>query len=44
MMLQKSVDRCDTYEEVLEEFGYQLGNEAKSVVRILFSQKEGMND
>ena len=44
MMLQKSVDRCDTYEEVLEEFDYQLGNEAKSMVRILLSQKEGMDD
>lgn len=39
MMLQKCVDNCDTYEEVLEEFNYQLGNEAKSMVRILLSQK-----
>lgn len=44
MMLQKSVNKCDTYEEVLEEFGYQLGNEAKNMVHILLSQKEGMND
>lgn len=40
MMLQSSVNKCSTYEEVLEEFNYQLGNEAKSMVRILFSQKE----
>ncbi len=43
MMLQKSVNQCDTYEEVLEEFNYQLGNEAKSMVRILLAQK-GMSD
>ena len=44
MMLQRSVDRCDTYEEVLEEFNYQLGNEAKNMVRILLAQKGGMRD
>ena len=41
MLLQESVNRCDTYEEVLDEFDYQLGNEAKNMVRILFAQKEG---
>ena len=39
MMLKKSVDKCDTYEDVLKEFNYQLGNEAKSMVRILFARK-----
>ena len=39
MMLQNSVDKCGTYEEVLKEFNYQLGNEAKSMVRILLAQK-----
>lgn len=39
MMLKKSVDKCETYEEVLQEFNNQLGNEARSMVRILLAQK-----
>lgn len=39
-LLKEVVDRCETYEEVLEKFDYQLGNEAKSMVRILLAQKE----
>lgn len=42
-MLKKCVNKCDTYEEVLKEFNYQLGNEARCIVRILLSQKEKMN-
>lgn len=44
LMLQKSVNRCDTYEEVLEEFNNQLGNEARSIVRIFLAQKGEVRD
>ena len=39
MLLQNVVDKCDDYESVLEEFNYQLGDEAKSIVRIMLKQK-----
>ncbi len=39
-LLQKAVDNCDNYESVLEEFNYELGDEAKSIVRIMLKQKE----
>lgn len=40
MMLKDAVNRYESYEDVLEQFHNQLGDEAKSMVRILFSQKE----
>ena len=39
-LLQKVVNKCETYEEVLDEFNYQLGDEAKCMIRILLAQKE----
>lgn len=39
-LLQNAVDKCDDYESVLEEFNYQLGDEAKSIVRIMLKQKK----
>ena len=39
-MIKDAVKQKESYEEVLEQFEYQLGDEAKSMVRILFSQKE----
>ncbi len=39
-LLQNAVEKCDDYESVLEEFNYQLGDEAKSIVRIMLKQKE----
>ncbi|SFR66590.1 ABC-type multidrug transport system, ATPase component [Pseudobutyrivibrio sp. NOR37] len=38
-LLQNAVDRCEDYESVLEEFNYQLGDEAKSIVRMMLKQK-----
>lgn len=40
MMLQNAVDKFDDYDDVLSEFNYQLGDEAKSIVRIMLKQKE----
>lgn len=40
MMLRDAVNRHESYEDVLKQFHNQLGDEAKSMVRILFSQKE----
>ena len=40
MMLQNAVDKYDDYDDVLSEFNYQLGDEAKSIVRIMLKQKE----
>ncbi|WP_059006634.1 AAA family ATPase [Streptomyces specialis] len=37
--LAKAVDRLDTYQEVLDHFGGQLGGEAKGLVRILLAQR-----
>lgn len=37
--LQAAVDRLDTYEQVLQHFGGQLGSEAKGLVRILLADK-----
>ena len=39
-LLQNAVDKYNDYESVLDEFNYQLGDEAKSIVRILLKQKE----
>ena len=39
-IIKDAVKQKESYEEVLEQFEYQLGDEAKSMVRILFSQKE----
>ncbi len=39
-LLQKSVEENNDYERVLDEFNYQLGDEAKSLVRIMLKQKE----
>ncbi|MFB7830103.1 AAA family ATPase [Streptomyces sp. NPDC056056] len=38
--LKKAVDRLDTYEEVLEHFGRQLGDEAKGLVHIMIADKK----
>ena len=40
-LLQNVVDQNDDYESVLEAFDYQLGDEAKSIIRIMIKQKEG---
>ena len=40
MMLQNAVDKYNDYDDVLSEFNYQLGDEAKSIVRIMLKQKE----
>lgn len=42
-LLRRVVEKCDTYEEVLEKFNNQLGNEAKSIVRMLITKKEKKN-
>lgn len=39
-LLQNVVDKCNDYDGVLNEFNYQLGEEAKSIVRIMLKQKE----
>lgn len=39
-LLQNVVDKYDNYESVLDEFNNQLGDEAKSIVRIILKQKE----
>ena len=39
-LLQSAVDKYDDYESVLEDFDYQLGDEAKSIIRIMLKQKE----
>ena len=39
-LLQNAVREHGDYESVLSEFNYQLGDEAKSIVRILLKQKE----
>lgn len=40
MMLRDAVNQHESYEDVLKQFHDQLGDEAKSIVRILFSLKE----
>ena len=40
MMLQDAVDKYNDYNDVLSEFNYQLGDEARSIVRIMLKQKE----
>lgn len=39
-MLQEAVDENDDYEDILNLFSGQLGNEAKAIVRTLFAIKE----
>ena len=38
-LLQNAVDKYNNYESVLQAFDYQLGDEAKSIVRIMLNQK-----
>ena len=40
MMLQNAVDKYDDYYDILSEFNYQLGDEARSIVRIMLKQKK----
>ncbi|MCX4598464.1 ATP-binding protein [Streptomyces sp. NBC_01549] len=42
--LQAAVDQLDTYEQVLQHFGGQLGSEAKGIVRILLADKSAGED
>ncbi|MFF2779437.1 AAA family ATPase [Streptomyces sp. NPDC058052] len=37
--IEKAVERLDTYEEVVDSFGGQLGDEAKGLVHVLFADK-----
>lgn len=39
-LIKESVLECDTYEEVLEIYDNQLGDEARGLVRVLLAQKE----
>ena len=39
-LLQNAVNKYSDYERILEEFDYQLGDEAKSIIRIMLRQKE----
>lgn len=39
-LLKNAVDKYNNYERVLEEFNNQLGEEAKSIIRIMLKQKE----
>ena len=38
-MLRNSVAKCDSFDEVLDMYDNQLGDEARGLVRALFSQK-----
>lgn len=38
-LLRNSVAKCDSYDEVLDMYDNQLGDEARGLVRALFSQK-----
>ena len=40
ILLQNAANKCKDYESALEEFGCQLGDEAKSMLRIMIKQKE----
>ncbi|RRR77029.1 ATP-binding protein [Streptomyces sp. RP5T] len=42
--LQAAVDQLDTYEQVLQHFGGQLGSEAKGIVQILLADKSAGED
>ncbi|MFF3060148.1 ATP-dependent endonuclease [Streptomyces sp. NPDC057909] len=42
--IEKAVEEFDTYDEVLDHFGRQLGDEAKGLVRILLADKEHEDD
>ncbi|MCR4677546.1 MAG: AAA family ATPase [Lachnospiraceae bacterium] len=39
-LLQDAVNKCENYESVLSKFDNQLGDEAKSIVRIMLKQKQ----
>ena len=39
-LLQGAVDKYKNYEKVLKAFHNQLGDEAKSIIRIMLKQKE----
>ncbi|MBO4703076.1 MAG: AAA family ATPase [Lachnospiraceae bacterium] len=39
-LIQNVVNKYSDYEDVLAKFNYQLGDEAKSIVRIMLKQKE----
>lgn len=39
-LLKNSVKECDSFDDVLDVYGNQLGDEARGLVRVLFSQKE----
>ncbi len=39
-LLKDAVDKYNDYERILEKFDYKLGDEAKSILRILIKQKE----
>lgn len=41
-LLQEVVNKYETYEEVLDVFNHQLGDEAKCMIRILLAQKEDL--
>lgn len=42
--IEEAVEQFDTFEEVLDYFGQQLGDEAKGLVRILLADKEYEED
>ena len=37
--LKEVVDNSDSFDDVMEKFDYQLGDQAKAIVRILLSRK-----
>lgn len=39
-LLRNSVAECEAFDDVLDMYNNQLGDEARSLVRVLFSQKE----
>jgi predicted ATPase len=39
-MLQETVEKLNSYEEVLDEFAGELGSEAKAILRLLIAAKE----
>ena len=39
-LIKENVLECDTYEEVLDIYDNQLGDEARGLVRVLLAQKE----
>lgn len=39
-MLKMSVSTYSSYDETLEGYNYQLGDEAKSLLKMMFEEKE----